>query len=37
MKLYLPTFIFLFSVHLSSDYKFETVLDNLDDAWSFFF
>lgn len=37
MKLYLPAFLFLFSVHLSSEYKFETVLDNLDDAWSFVF
>ena len=37
MKLYLPAFIFICSVHLSSEYKFETVLDNLDDAWSFVF
>ena len=37
MKLYLPAFIFLFSVHLFSEYKFETVLDNLGDAWSFVF
>ena len=37
MKFYLSSFLFLFSIHSSAEYKFETVLDNLDDAWSFVF
>ena len=37
MKFYLSKFLFLFSIHSSTEYKFETVLDNLDDAWSFVF
>lgn len=37
MKFYLSSFLFLFSIHSSTEYKFETVLDNLDDAWSFVF
>ena len=37
MKFYLSSILFLFSIHSSTEYKFETVLDNLDDAWSFVF
>ena len=37
MKFYLFSFLLLFSIHSSTEYKFETVLDNLDDAWSFVF
>jgi glucose/arabinose dehydrogenase len=37
MKLFLSFFILFFSVHSSTEYKYETVLDNLDDAWSFVF
>jgi len=36
MKLFLLSFLLLFSMH-SFAYKYETVLDNLDDAWSFVF
>ena len=37
MKLFLSSFLILFSMHSFGAYKYETVLDNLDDAWSFVF
>jgi len=37
MKFFLLFFILFFSIHSSTEYKYETVLDNLDDAWSFVF
>ena len=37
MKLFLSYFLILFSMHSFGAYKYETVLDNLDDAWSFVF
>ena len=37
MKLFLSSFLILFSIHSFGAYKYETVLDNLDDAWSFVF
>ncbi len=37
MKFFLSFFILFFSIHSSTEYKYETVLDNLDDAWSFVF
>ena len=37
MKIFLSSFLILFSMHSFGAYKYETVLDNLDDAWSFVF
>ena len=37
MKFFLSFFILFFSIYSSTEYKYETVLDNLDDAWSFVF
>jgi glucose/arabinose dehydrogenase len=37
MKLFLSSFLIIFSLHSFATYKYETVLDNLDDAWSFVF
>ena len=37
MKLFLSSFLLLFSMYSFTSYKYETVLDNLDDAWSFVF
>jgi len=37
MKLFFSSFLILFSMHSFGAYKYETVLDNLDDAWSFVF
>lgn len=37
MKLYKSIFILIFSIFSYSSYQYETVLDDLDDAWSFVF